>query len=315
MTVSCLHQEWKDIELKWDTSVYQYDTVVLPVNSIWTPELHVTNGILTTMKHSSHDLLVYSNGTVKHMVIINAEVNCEVNLFNYPFAADECPVAIQAWSIDECGTELLLGDVWMVDSTHGDWETVNVELLKKRTDRNYILVSLKIKYLNPFLTLMLPSILLILTDVVSFALPLGGGERNSFKVTLVLSFTMFLIILNDKLPGDSNCSPIIRPHFCICLALLVLSMLVSLVLTRVAKDGGLIFCCMSKGSTCGSRGNKEEKEDEEDKADIAVTQLDASDSQILRKVVYFLETLDAKELKIAKSQEFANRVDKIFFCC
>ena len=52
------------------------------------------------MEHGSRDLLVYSNGTVKHIVIINAEVNCEVNLFNYPFAADECPVAIQAWSDD-----------------------------------------------------------------------------------------------------------------------------------------------------------------------------------------------------------------------
>lgn len=54
--------------------------------------------IQTTMKHSSHDLLVYSNGTVKHSVIINARVDCEVNLFNYPFAADECPVAIQSWT-------------------------------------------------------------------------------------------------------------------------------------------------------------------------------------------------------------------------
>lgn len=52
------------------------------------------------MKHSSKDLLVYSNGTVKHNVIINAEINCEVNLFNYPFAFDECPVAIQAWTND-----------------------------------------------------------------------------------------------------------------------------------------------------------------------------------------------------------------------
>lgn len=56
--------------------------------------------IRTTMKHSSRDLLVDSNGTVKHNVIISAAVNCEVNLFNYPFAADECPVAIQTWTKD-----------------------------------------------------------------------------------------------------------------------------------------------------------------------------------------------------------------------
>lgn len=71
-------------------------------------------------------------------------------------------------------------------------------------------MALKIKPLNPFVTLLLPSILIVLADVMSFALPLGGGERNAFKVTLVLSFTMFLVILNNELPGDSFCSPIIR---------------------------------------------------------------------------------------------------------
>lgn len=49
-----------------------------------------------------------------------------------------------------------------------------------------------------------------MADVTSFALPLGGGERNCFKVTLVLSFTMFVIILNNELPGDGRCNPIIR---------------------------------------------------------------------------------------------------------
>lgn len=50
------------------------------------------------MKHDANDLLVYSNGTVNHEVQINAEINCEVNLFNYPFAGDECPVAIETFS-------------------------------------------------------------------------------------------------------------------------------------------------------------------------------------------------------------------------
>ncbi|KAF0032757.1 hypothetical protein F2P81_015047 [Scophthalmus maximus] len=230
-------QIWRDPELKWNT-------------------------ILTNMQHSSQDLLAYSNGTVRHSVIINAEVNCEVNLFNYPFAADACPVAIQSWSIDGCGSELALGDLKMVDSTHGDWKTDSVYLQKKRDDRNYILVALSIKYTNPFITLLLPTILIVLADVVSFSLPLGGGERNSFKVTLVLSFTLFLGILNDKLPGDSQCSPIIRTHFCVCLVLLVLSMLVSLVLTRVAKDGGIILCCCSKLAGPKKTGDGEDKEDE-----------------------------------------------------
>lgn len=37
-------QMWRDLELAWNTSVYEYDEVILPVNKVWTPELHVTNG-------------------------------------------------------------------------------------------------------------------------------------------------------------------------------------------------------------------------------------------------------------------------------
>ncbi|KAF3700122.1 5-hydroxytryptamine receptor 3A [Channa argus] len=200
---------WTDPGLSWNTSVYNYDKVVLPAEKVWTPELQVTNAIETSLEDASSDLLLYNNGTMVHTVILNALVNCEINLFNYPFAADECPVAIQTWSFDGCGTQLTLGELLVIDSSHGDWQTESAELQQNNENRNYIMVSLKIKYSNPFITLMLPSILIILADMVSFALPLGGGERNSFKVTLVLSFTMFLVILNDQLPGDSECSPVI----------------------------------------------------------------------------------------------------------
>lgn len=56
--------------------------------------------VTTTMTHSSRDLLVRSNGTVQHNVIINAELDCEIKMFNYPFATDQCPIAIQAWAFD-----------------------------------------------------------------------------------------------------------------------------------------------------------------------------------------------------------------------
>uniref|UniRef100_A0A8C2ZQH3 Neurotransmitter-gated ion-channel ligand-binding domain-containing protein n=1 Tax=Cyclopterus lumpus TaxID=8103 RepID=A0A8C2ZQH3_CYCLU len=306
-------QVWTDPELAWNTSVYKYDQVILPVDTIWTPLLHVTNGLTSNMYHNSNDLLVSSNGTVYHTVSIKAEVNCEVNMFNYPFASDQCPVAVQAWSKHGCGTDLSFSELRMVDGAHGDWKTDDVELKKKRQDRNYILVSLSIKASNPFITLLLPSILIILTDVVSFALPLGGGERNCFKVTLVLSFIMFLIILNNLLPGDGDCSPIIRIHFCVCLVLLVVSMLFSMVATRLYADGRLLFCCLSNSE---DTGNEEDgMEDGEVKGDISVIQLSGSEdnSQLLGKVVNFLEALDAKTLQINRNQMFADKVDKTFF--
>lgn len=42
-----------------------------------------------------------------------------------------------------CGSNLVLNEVKMIDSGHGDWETDRVTLQKKRDDRNYIMVSSK----------------------------------------------------------------------------------------------------------------------------------------------------------------------------
>ncbi|CDR06455.1 unnamed protein product, partial [Oncorhynchus mykiss] len=104
------------------------------------------------------------------------------------------------------------GNVSKTSANRGDWLTEEVELNAKggRDDRNYLWVSLKMRSENPFLSLVLPSILIILADVGSFSLPLGESKRIPFKVKLVLSFIMFLNILKDLLPGGGQCSPIIR---------------------------------------------------------------------------------------------------------
>ncbi|KAM8845052.1 ligand-gated cation channel ZACN-like [Spinachia spinachia] len=318
--------EWTDPDLAWNTSVYQFDEVILPVDKIWIPVLHVTNGITTEMSHASADLLACSNGTVMHNVILNAQVVCKVNLFNYPFASDECPLAIQGWSGRMgCGTELVFNDLKTILGSSGDWSTDNATLMSRRSDRNYILVSLSLKSTGPFITLVLPSLLIILADMVSFALPLDGGERNGFKVTLVLSFTMFLIILNGELPGDGECRPIARLYFCSCLILLVISMLWSIAMTQLSAGGHLFSCRRSGRPVSGNQGggnlgggNPEggkAKGDDAIKAELGVDVLGGvkDDGQMLRKVVNFLEALDANMQESNRNQMFACRLDRIFF--
>eukprot|EP00063_Salmo_salar_P083192 XP_014058027.1 PREDICTED: 5-hydroxytryptamine receptor 3A-like [Salmo salar] len=301
---------WEDPDLSWNTSVYHHHMVVLPVSKIWTPELHVTNGVQTTIKHSNKDLLVHSNGTIEHMVIMNTVVGCEVNLYNYPFASDFCPIAINVWALKGCGMFLNFGAVSTTSANRGDWLTEDVKLDAKggRDDRNYLWVSLKMRSENPFLSLVLPSILIIVADVVSFALPLGGGERISFKVTLVLSFIMFLIILNDLLPGGGQCSPIIRKHFCFCLVILVLSTLQSMVLTRLAKCGTLWPCSLSKSKDSLLKDTDNE---EESKSDIKASE---DENTALQKVVKFLNKMAAQDQTKAIHHRFANKVDLICFC-
>ncbi|XP_022527149.1 5-hydroxytryptamine receptor 3A [Astyanax mexicanus] len=298
-----IDMEWNDPDLAWSDSQYTFDEIMLPFNKIWTPDLSVDNAVYLDVKPVSNDILVKQDGTVNYAILMYSTVVCGINLFTYPFVQGECPVAINGWNQSSCGLQLEYGSLYFVGGDRGEWQTVSVELYKNQADdnHNYLQVSMSINPFNALVSLVLPSALIMLADLVSFALPLEGGRRSSFKITLVLSFTMFLLILTNHLPSGEHCNPLIRYHFCFCLFVLVLSMLMSMVFTKLAADGTInpfklqkmprsdlsVNCAVTKSSAL----NKEE------------------DS--LEKIGSFLENMDKEEKMMKERQIYTNNLDKI----
>ncbi|XP_051573403.1 5-hydroxytryptamine receptor 3A-like [Myxocyprinus asiaticus] len=304
-----VNMEWMDPDLAW-TKNYSFPTIVMPVDKIWTPGIVLDNAIETTVEPYTNDVQVRRDGTVDHAVVLFTSVSCEINLFNYPFVTGECPVAINGWSQKSCSLNLQISDnVSLVGGSGGEWQTLSVIKVSDTSQpesRNYLHVTLSINPFGAFVTLILPSALILLADLVSFALPFEGGERNSFKVTLVLSFTMFLLILNDHLPNGGNCSPLLHYHFSFCLVCLVLSMLISIVLTRLSVDGSILPCRRSKVHPSNSPNPKNDCLDKE--KDMG------SEISLLQKIVFFLEDMDKGDDNKESNMAFAYFMDKCCFC-
>ncbi|XP_052407881.1 5-hydroxytryptamine receptor 3A [Carassius gibelio] len=236
-------QEWKDPDLGWMQEKPRFPTIVMPVDKIWIPQIVLDNAIETTVEPYTKDVQVRRDGTVSHAIVMFTTVSCQINLFNYPFVTGSCPVAINGWSQKTCALNFQISDnVTLVGGSRGEWLTTSVNKTVDASNRVYLLVALSINPFSAFVTLILPSALILLADLVSFALPFEGGERNSFKVTLVLSFTMFLLILSDHLPNSGHCSPLLHYHFSFCLVCLVMSMLASIVLTRLSVEDSFLVC-------------------------------------------------------------------------
>lgn len=49
----------------------------------------------------------------------------------------------------------------------------------------------------------------MIVDIVGFYLPPDSGERVSFKITLLLGYSVFLIIVSDTLPATAIGTPLI----------------------------------------------------------------------------------------------------------
>lgn len=56
---------------------------------------------------------------------------------------------------------------------------------------------------------LLPILLFLSLDLVSFLISDCGGEKLGFKVTVLLVITVIQLILNDILPSTSNRIPLI----------------------------------------------------------------------------------------------------------
>ncbi|XP_051745594.1 5-hydroxytryptamine receptor 3A-like isoform X1 [Ctenopharyngodon idella] len=310
---------WTDQELEWNDTISNAKAVMLPVDKIWTPELVLDNAIDVTVKPYTNDVQVTRNGTVDYAVILFIAVSCnDINLFSYPFVKGKCSVAINGWNQSFCELNLTQPtNISNVGGIQGEWETVSVTVEQDETfqNRRYLSVSLSISPFSAVVTLILPSILIMLADLVTFALPVQGGERNNLKVTLVLSFTMFLLILNDHLSSGGRCSPILHYHFCFCLVNLVLSMVMSIVLTHLTLDERFLPCKCSKNlkppPKTASLG-----QDEADAGVIAITRSSDLPSEVasLQKIVNFLENIDQKEQVANSNVAFVDRLDKICFC-
>ncbi|KAF7667215.1 hypothetical protein LDENG_00072020 [Lucifuga dentata] len=81
--------------------------------------------------------------------------------------------------------------------------------------------------------LLIPSCFLITVDLFSFMLPPQSVDRSSFKMTLILGYTVFLLMMNDLLPVTGNTIPLLNVFFCLCLGLMVASLLETLLITNL----------------------------------------------------------------------------------
>ncbi|KAI4900558.1 hypothetical protein NFI96_026746, partial [Prochilodus magdalenae] len=310
-----IEMEWNDPDLAWSDPQYNFTELMLPVDKIWTPDMTVDNAVETEVKPVSTDILVRQDGTVQHSIQMYTTVVCAINLFTYPFVMDACPVALNGWSQSSCGLRFTYGEIFPVGASRGEWQTLSVELRgdKDRMDRNYLYVTMSTNPFDTIVTLILPSVLIMMADLVSFALPLEGGKRSSFKITLVLSFTMSLLILTDNLPDTGLCSPLIRYHFCFCLIVLVTSLLASMIFTRLAVDGRLFSCTPGKCDSDKPKTKNDAKQDISLNGVATVCEGVSTEEASIQKIVTFLETMEKDNKESTKKLFFANRFDKAFF--
>ena len=204
-------ETWKDEILTWDPSI-GVTNLVLPQDDIWRPNLFnvkVASKFLP-ISDSSFTVRVFFDGSVIWMPGGTMKVKCSPDVTKFPFDVQKCTIQVLSWGYSK--TEVVLVSTKStVDQTYyepnGEWDILSTSVRQESDDAvSLINIDLEIKRLPLFhiLNTLLPVVLLGIVTPMVFLLPCESGERSGYSLTMLLSSTVFLTVVNDALPSTSD---------------------------------------------------------------------------------------------------------------
>ncbi|XP_023669383.1 5-hydroxytryptamine receptor 3A-like [Paramormyrops kingsleyae] len=248
-------QQWVDEFLVWNPEDFDdVKQVSIPTTNIWVPDILINEFVDVGKSPDIPYVYVGHNGLVRNYKPIQVVTACSLNIYNFPFDVQNCSLTFQSWLhiINDINITLMrTPEEVKVDKSvfmnQGEWELLHI-LSKYKSfsiDENDHYAEMKfhvvIRRRPLFYTvnLLLPSIFLMLMDIVGFYLPPDSGERVSFKITLLLGYSVFLIIVSDTLPATAIGTPLIGVYFVVCMALLVISLTETVLIVRLVHKQDL----------------------------------------------------------------------------
>uniref|UniRef100_A0A3Q3KYE6 5-hydroxytryptamine receptor 3A-like n=1 Tax=Mastacembelus armatus TaxID=205130 RepID=A0A3Q3KYE6_9TELE len=213
-----LTQHWKIDGLSWDENECGTKRVSVLRKNLWVPDIQMTE--LTDEAKFPETPYVYLNNTgyVFDDRPLRAVISCQLLIYTFPFDVQNCTLTF--------GSHAHFGKTQPHFSVS---QTIN-------NTKRYFWVSSNTKLRRPIryvVNLLIPSCFLITVDLFSFLLPPQSVDRSSFKMTLILGYTVFLLIVNDLLPVTGETTPLINVFFSISLAMMVASLLETVLITNI----------------------------------------------------------------------------------
>ncbi|XP_046568076.1 neuronal acetylcholine receptor subunit beta-3-like [Haliotis rubra] len=224
--------EWKDQRLVWNTTDGIPFAVTMPLPDVWSPTVlnidSVTN--LKYLKDKTDTVLVQQDGTVAYTYLGRFDTGCKVNIQRFPFDHQTCTFNLQILyaQVTKEYLEVVSTNV-VLDAyrENGGFNLLSASMvLQKFTTLGFtqpwIEVTFVLKRRTTFYILnnILPVVFLSFLNTFVFCLPEESGEKMSLCVSILLSYAMYLTLINSYLPANSD-------HLCFFSVYLTLLVLIS----------------------------------------------------------------------------------------
>ncbi|XP_075144857.1 nicotinic acetylcholine receptor alpha1 isoform X4 [Haematobia irritans] len=292
-----VEQEWNDYKLKWNPDDYGgVDTLHVPSEHIWLPDIVLYNNAdgnyeVTIMTKA----ILHHTGKVVWKPPAIYKSFCEIDVEYFPFDEQTCFMKFGSWTYDG----------YMVDLRHlkqtpdsdnievgidlqdyyisVEWDIMRVPAV--RNEKFYscceepyldIVFNLTLRRKTLFYTvnLIIPCVGISFLSVLVFYLPSDSGEKISLCISILLSLTVFFLLLAEIIPPTSLTVPLLGKYLLFTMMLVTLSVVVTIavlnvnfrspVTHRMAPWVQRVFIEILPKLLCIERPKKDDPNDEDD---------------------------------------------------
>ncbi|KAJ8262400.1 hypothetical protein GJAV_G00166040 [Gymnothorax javanicus] len=252
-----LWQEWIDYKLRWNPEAYGGITSIrVPSENIWLPDIVLYENADGRFEGSiMTKAIVKSNGTITWTPPASYKSACTMDVTFFPFDRQNCSMKFGSWTYDGNMVDLIMVDDHVDRKDffdNGEWEILNATGAKgNRRDGLYsypfVTYSFILKRLPLFYTLFLiiPCLGLSFLTVLVFYLPSDEGEKLSLSTSVLVSLTVFLLVIEEIIPSSSKVIPLIGEYLLFIMIFVTLSIIVTVFVINVHHRSSTTYHPMS----------------------------------------------------------------------
>uniref|UniRef100_A0A3Q3VS03 Uncharacterized protein n=1 Tax=Mola mola TaxID=94237 RepID=A0A3Q3VS03_MOLML len=242
-----LRHVWNDYKLRWAPVDYDgIEFIRVPSNKIWRPDIVLYNNAVGDflVEDKTKALLKY-DGTISWLPPAIFKSSCPMDITYFPFDYQNCSMKFGSWTYDKAkidlvliGSKVNLKDFW----ESGEWEIIDAPGYKHDIKYNCceeiytdITYSFYIRRLPLFYTinLIIPCLLISFLTVLVFYLPSDCGEKVTLCISVLLSLTVFLLVITETIPSTSLVIPLIGEYLLFTMIFVTLSIVITVFVLNV----------------------------------------------------------------------------------
>ena len=204
---------WHEERIKWNVKDYgNLSSITVHYENIWRPQIYLVNAADRIMEigHEGIMVRVDNDGQATWNPGQVLKFTCSVYVKYYPFDIQKCDMMFVTWSY--ISSEVQLEDPSAAInltyfSKNSQWEFLNSTLVPGHiADRKFITYQFDLKRRYQFFVVYLisPVLLLGVINNLVYVMPVSSGERMSVAITSYLAFAVYMGIINDNVPDNSD---------------------------------------------------------------------------------------------------------------